>query len=155
MSSINRKHVWRPNSSGLLPFAFVDAYLLFRLQDAIRSGIDAPRLLAGVTIFLLLQVFLWLILVRPKLVLDGNTVWVINPVNRECIPLDNISKVEGGRFLRIELGSGDSVTVWAVQNANITVMTKSKGRTHRVATEVNRLISVERITRDGDGASAK
>lgn len=84
--------------------------------------------------------FVYAMMVRPRLEIDGDEVLVVAPVGSKRFPLTDLQSASGGRFLTLHRRGGEDVKVFAIQNANATLILKREGRTQRVAEQLNDLI---------------
>lgn len=78
--------------------------------------------------------------VRPRLEIDDREVLVVAPIGSKRFPRSEFQSASGGRFLTLHRRAGEDIKVFAVQNANLSLMLKREGRTERVAQQLNDLV---------------
>ncbi len=73
---------------------------------------------------------------RLELSADLKCLTVVNPLQREEIAMSAVSRFRSGNCLQIELAGGRSVTVWALQRANLTQWRGGVSNADRAAAEL-------------------
>lgn len=83
--------------------------------------------------------FAYLVGIRPRLDLDllRQVGQLRSPLRSREFALLDVAQATGGAMLRLRFVDGDVVRVFAVTNANLTLMMKRRGRTEEVADQIN------------------
>jgi hypothetical protein len=83
--------------------------------------------------------FAYLVGIYPRLDLDlvRNVGKLRSPIGSREFALLDVAEANGGAMLRLRFVNGDMVRVFAVTNANLTLMMKRRGRTEEVADLIN------------------
>ena len=139
---MTERRVYQPSRSSRL-FAFaVLAGLSIAAVAVIATPADKPwadRI--GATTFLLLGgASAYVFGLRPRLEIDLDRVRIVAPFGTTQFPLDDVRHATGGRVLHLHLRSGAEAKVFAVSNANATLLLHRDGRTEEVADEINQLL---------------
>ena len=101
----------------------------------------------GGAAFALLGVgFAYVVGLRPTLELDlaRDAGRVVSPLGTTHFVLSDVVEASGGVMLRLQLASGSVLSVFAVTNANPTLVMHRRGRTEEVADQINALLRAVR-----------
>jgi hypothetical protein len=75
--------------------------------------------------------------VRPLVEIDDQEVRVVAPVGSTRFPTHELTGASGGRFLTLHRVTGEDVRVFAVQDANVSLLRGRAGRADHAADAVN------------------
>lgn len=131
--------------------------MLFRTNAVVRSVIFVVDLVMGVTAVSLLVfldrplldravvfgvLFLSILAANrfvftPRLEIGCDNIRIVAPLGEVSFPTTELESAEGGRFLVLNRRGYPPIKAYAVSNANLTVLLGRRGRTQRVADEIN------------------
>jgi Bacterial PH domain len=140
---LNRPNSLSPSNRPFRVIAWLLGILIIAVGVAVSLSGASPWW-APVPVLLVCAVGVWLcwkVYGLPQLIADTTSITVVNPFKTYRIPLAGVASVEAGRYLTLHLLSGESIRVWCVQAANISLMLKRESHVDRVASELREWIA--------------
>jgi hypothetical protein len=91
------------------------AFVALNVIDYAVQGLPSARFGSVVSAILLLVTGLaYVLALRPRVVLDGSGLMVLNPFRSHHVPWRRVTCVDTGEWVRVHLGDGRKVECWAL-----------------------------------------